>query len=104
MAQVAPAFFREILALARQRYETDRATYHVSAQLAQVPPPDALSDADLPGLLEQFDTRQALHVTFGSVLDRFGDRLLLTLRAHEEIYNELLEVHFQRHLEPFADL
>jgi hypothetical protein len=104
VAQVEPAFFREILALARQRYETDRATYHVSAQLAQVPPPDALSDADLPGLLEQFDARQALHVTFGSVLDRFGDRLLLTLRAHEEVYNELLEVHFQRHLEPFADL
>jgi hypothetical protein len=104
VAQVAPAFFREILALARQRYETERATYHVSAQLAQVPAPDALGDADLPGLLEQFDARQALHVTFGAVLDRFGDRLLQALRAHEEIYNELLEVHFQRHLEPFADV
>jgi hypothetical protein len=103
-ARVAPAFFRELLALARQCYETDRATYHVSAQLAQVPTPDALGDADLPDLLEQFDARQVLHVTFGSVLDRFGDRLLLTLQAHEEIYNELLENHFQRHLEPFADL
>ena len=104
VAQANPALFREILALARERYETDRATYHVSAQLAQVPAPDGLSDADLPGLLDQFDARQVLHVTFGSVLDRFGDRLLATLREHEETYHTLLEFHFDLHLSPFADV
>ena len=112
VAQVYPAFFREILTLAHERYETDRATYHVSAQLANVPtplaPPSrgeavALRDADLPGLLEQFDARQVLHVTFGSVLDRFGDRLLATLREHEEVYHTLLESHFKRHLSPFME-
>ena len=111
VARVAPALFREILAFARERYDTDRATYHVSAQLANVPPPlsspsrgeaVALSDADLSGLLEQFDARQVLHVTFGSVLDRFGDRLLATLREHEEVYCALLESHFRRHLLPFV--
>ena len=101
IAQANPALFREILALARERYETDRATYHVSAQLARVPAPDGLSDADLPGLLDQFDARQVLHVTFGSVLDRFGDRLLATLREHEETYHTLLEYHFDLHLSPF---
>ena len=102
VAQVEPALFREILTLARERYATDRATYHVSAQLINVPAPDVLSDADLPGLLEQFDARQVLHVTFGSVLDRFGDKLLTALRDHEEAYYRTLESHFQRHLSPFA--
>ena len=102
VGQVDPLFFRRILALARERYETDRATYHVSAQLGKVPAPHALDDADLPDLLEQFDARQVLHVTFGSVLDQFGGRLLATLQQHEEVYYGMLETHFQRHLAPFA--
>jgi hypothetical protein len=40
--------------------------------LAKVPRPETLSDEQLPGLLEQFDARQALHVTFGSVLSDPG--------------------------------
>jgi hypothetical protein len=107
VAQIDPAFFREILALACQRYETDRATYHVSARLDNMPalPSDAdlsaSSGQGLPGLLDQFDARQVLHVTFGAVLDRFGERLLATLRVHEEVYYAMLEAHFQRHLSPF---
>jgi hypothetical protein len=102
VAQMEPALFREILTLARERYATDRATYHFSAQLTKVPAPEALSDADLLGLLEQFDARQVLHMTFGSALDRFGDQLLSVLGEHEEVYYGMLESHFQRHLSPFA--
>jgi len=102
VAQMDAALFREILAFARERYQTDRATYHVSAQLADVPIPDALTDTEFPGLLERFDARQVLHVTFGSVLDRFGDRLLATLREHEGVYHKMLRAHFRRHLAPFA--
>ena len=32
-----PAFFREIYTFARQRYETDRLSYHVSAELSECP-------------------------------------------------------------------
>ena len=102
VAQAEPTLFREILAFARERYEIDRATYHVSAQLDRVPAPGVLKDTDLPGLFEQFDARQVLHVTFGSVLDRFGGRLLATLREHEEVYYTLLESHFRRHLSLFT--
>jgi hypothetical protein len=98
VAQVDPAFFREILAFARTRYRTDRASYHVSARLTQVPAPKSLDDAALLGLFEQPDARQVLHVTFGSVMGRFGERLLATLRAHEEAYSAHLETHLRRHL------
>ncbi len=102
VARVDSALFREILELARARYETDRATYHVSAELEKVPAPDALTDAALPGLLEQFDARQVLHVTFGSVLDSFGERLLRSLSSSEEMYFDVVQRHFERHLRPFV--
>ncbi|MBN2004911.1 MAG: hypothetical protein JXA21_16250 [Anaerolineae bacterium] len=102
MAQVAPAFFREVFAFSIGRYETDRATYHVSAHLAKVPAPETLTDADLPGLLNQFDARQVLHVTFGSVLDTYRDQLMALLGEHAAVYETLLDRHFQRHLAPFS--
>ena len=102
VAQVDVTFFREILGFSRDRYEIDRATYHVSAELAKVPAPDAVDDADLPDLLNQFDARQVMHVTFGSVLDTFGDRLMTLLRANADVYEDLLDKHFQRHLQCFG--
>ncbi|MFL5807117.1 MAG: tagaturonate epimerase family protein [Roseiflexaceae bacterium] len=102
LAQAEPKLFREILAFARVYYEQDRATYHVSAELGRVPPPAGLPDARLPELLEDFDARQVLHVTFGSTLARFGTQLRATLHAHEADYDATLERHFVRHLEPFA--
>ena len=99
-----PALFREILAFAIERYETDRASYHVSARLAAVPRPGTLADGDLPGLLEQFDARQVLHITFGSVLTTpaLKDRLVAGLLQNEETYYDALERHFIRHLKPLA--
>ncbi len=98
VAQADPALFREILAFARTCYRSDRASYHVSARLARVPAPKNLDDTALLGLFEQFDARQVLHVTFGSVLERFGERLLAVLRAREETYYTYLEAHLRRHL------
>lgn len=103
VAQVDPDLFRELLAVAREGYQTDRTSYHVSADQGSIPDPDILRDGDLPDLLRQFDARQVLHVTFGSVLDRFGDRLISSLRATEPVYAELLERRFRRHLAPFGE-
>ncbi len=109
VARVEPGLFREILAFAREHYERDRASYHVSAELARVADPAQPSDAALPAALDQFDTREALHVTFGSVLTArtaageylFRSRLYAALAAHEEEHYAAIESHFRRHLEPF---
>lgn len=105
-----PAFFREIYAFARERYETDRASYLYSAELDRAPLPQDVADADLPALFEQFDAREIMHFTFGSVLTtrrpdgswRFYDRLMGMLRADPEAYAVRLERHFVRHLQPFV--
>jgi len=102
VAQVRPSLFREIMIYAVGRYPQDRATYHVSAQVSRVPPVGRMADGDLSGLLDQFDARQVLHVTFGSVLARLGPELLAVLASHEEAYYDALERHFDRHLSPFV--
>ena len=102
VSQVDPEFFREILALARERFAAERSSYHVSAQVERVPPAAALSDGDLVGLLDDFDAREVLHVTFGSVLSRWGHQLKLVLKNNEEAYYADLERHFARHLMPFG--
>jgi hypothetical protein len=103
MAAVDPGFFREILELARDRYETDRATYHVSASLDRVPAQAKLTDEELVGLLDEFDAREVLHVTFGSVLAAHGHRLRESLRRNRKAYDEGLAAHFARHLQPFMN-
>ena len=102
IASIAPSLFREILAFAHGRYGEDKATYHVSADPAKVPAPDQLADSELAGLLDLFDSRQVLHITFGSVLERFGQRLKEVLAQHEEEYYAALETHFRKHLTPFV--
>jgi len=102
IASIDPPLFREILAFAHKRYDEDKATYHVSANPAKVPAPDQLADSELAGVLDLFDGRQVLHVTFGSVLDRFGQRLKEALAQHEEVHYTDLETHFRKHLTPFV--
>jgi tagaturonate epimerase len=110
IAVLEPDLLRSIYTFAREHYEGDRASYHVSARLERAPAPAALTDVDIPTLLEQFDAREILHVTFGSVLTArstdgqrlFYDRLMEVLRTHPEAYAADLEAHFIRHLRPFA--
>ncbi len=102
LARVQPALFRAIAVLAIERYPQDRASYHVSAELSRVPAIAARPDSELPSLLDQFDAREVLHVTFGSALAQFGPEILAALRAHETEHYAALERHFIRHLQPFA--
>jgi len=96
--------FRGIYAFALERYGEDRASYHVSASLEKAAEPGDIAGKDLSALLDRFDEREILHVTFGSVLTRedLRDRLMVVLAAHPEDYAENLEKHFLRHLKPFA--
>jgi hypothetical protein len=110
LAKLSPALFREILDFARSRYPEDKASYHVSADLNKVAASKDLSDAELPRLLDEFDAREVLHVTFGSVLTsmdasnkpRFHDRFMAALIEHEQAYHEGIKVHFDKHMSPFS--
>jgi hypothetical protein len=107
------ALFRQLIDFSRSRYETDKATYHVSATLHDAPGTDELQDvmeleraylelwSETPqGVGFTRPGRQILHCTFGSVLthDTFGPALRDLLETHQDTYTEVLADHFERHL------
>ncbi len=110
VAQVEPSLFRRVLAFAVEHYDTERASYHVSADMAQVPDWRDLPDEALPALLDDFHARQALHVTFGLVLTGrteggdylFREAIYAVLAGDEEAHYQALSRHFARHLTPFV--
>jgi len=93
LAKHEPDLFLKIYSLGRERYETDKKTYHVSAELNKLPDTN-----DLPSLFEDFHAREVLHVTFGSVLGQFGSEIKLSLEKHAEAYRAGLKLHFDKHL------
>lgn len=102
MAKVKPILFRQMLDDARGHFEHDRKSYFLDAELSKVPVGSEVIDADLPGLLDQFDARQVLHVAFGTILKSYGDEIRPCLAEHEVEYRAGLERHFVRHLQPFV--
>jgi hypothetical protein len=104
---------RRIIDFSRSRFAEDKATYHLSATLNDVPPSDRIDCADeLEYLYLQCWSdvatgkgftnlgRQILHCTFGSVLTdpELGTLLRQLLLAHQATYVQVLEDHFVRHL------
>ena len=94
LAKCEPALFVKIYALGMERYEADKKSYHVSADLALLP-----DTKDMPSLLDDFHAREVLHVTFGSALTQFGAEIKHRLVKHETAYLEGLRTHFDKHLQ-----
>ena len=106
--------FREVIDFARDRYDRDKATYHVSATVERTPAPALVGDpVDLeriylelwpevePGRGFTRPGRQILHCTFGSVLtdQRLGPAVRAVVEQEIDTYTEVLADHFGRHLD-----
>ena len=103
VSEFNPDLFSQIVSYAIERYPADRASYHVSAEISQIPEIRTLADGQLPDLLEKFDAREVLHVTYGSVINHPNLRapFFETLRLHAEAYSKILETHFDKHFRAF---
>ncbi len=103
VARHDPKLFREVIDFSRGRFDTDKATYHISATLDAVPLPSAVADdASLERLyLDENDGRQILHVTFGSTLtsDYLGAEVKRVLEKHPDTHQRVLAAHFGKHLD-----
>ncbi len=99
--------FLEIIKYAIDRFETDSATYHISAQLDALADPVFLSPSEREtAYLDQNDGRQVLHVSFGSVLTQgqmpndqpFKDVIFETLDQYANLHNQFLSSHLGKHI------
>lgn len=104
-----PELFRRIFNFALGLYETEKVSYHVSADITKLKNANQYTDAELVGLFDSNDARQVMHVTFGKVLTTkkedgsylFKDELMHCLKVNEDTHYEVLIKHFHKHLEPF---
>ena len=105
IAAVEPELMRRIWRVALEAYTTARASYHVSASAAGAPSPDGAFAESLAGLLNDPNTREILHVTYGAVLHdhaELGDEFRTAIWTRREDYWANLEAHIGRHLRPFS--
>jgi len=107
VAMKEPELYREIHRFALKNFEKDRASYNLTTDLTRVPDIDTISDDELINLFRQNDSRQLLHITYGSILRArddegkyiFKDRIYKVLFQYEEDHYRELSNHIRRHLE-----
>lgn len=106
VARHDPEGMRAIVNLALDRFEEDTATYHTTTDLAKVPKPGDVDDADLESAyLGPNDPRQVIHITYGSILAnaKTSKALRSVLEAHAGEYAEVLSAHFAKHMTAFPE-
>jgi hypothetical protein len=121
LAETEPELFRQVWAVASKVYTASRASYRVSAVAEGLAAPERLSGDQLVGLLDDPNSREILHVTYGAVLhsenaggepaDRggaanglgdLGGAVREAVWRHREAYWAGLAEHMGRHLLPIA--
>jgi hypothetical protein len=100
VAERDPALYRQAHVFALKSFPAARAFYHVSARAENVPPLSSLRDEELPGLYDQDDARQLIHITYGLILGNPALRkaLYALWDKEAEAYSARLEHHIGRHL------
>ncbi|MEA3453480.1 MAG: tagaturonate epimerase family protein [Candidatus Caldatribacteriota bacterium] len=107
VAMKDPALYREIHRFALENFAKDRASYNLTTDLSRIPDIDTISDDELINLFKQNDSRQLIHITYGSILRAknnegkyiFKDRIYKILFEYEEDHYRELSNHIRRHLE-----
>jgi hypothetical protein len=102
-----PVLFRKMYTHALLRLNDAKEYYHIYTESEMVPDISGYADGRLGELLDIEESRQALHITYGYILndkDDAGEYILRdeffnTLHEHEDTYCEYLERHIGRHLE-----
>lgn len=105
VGRVEEGLLREIAEYSRDRFATDRKSYHISTSNEEVA--SLVWGNDLEEvLLNERPGRQMLHVTFGSVLtvgqrssgQTFKEAILGVLNSHPDLHAEVLQEHLGKHL------
>jgi hypothetical protein len=107
VAMKEPELYQEIHRFALENFAKDRASYNLTTDLSRIPNIDKLSDGQLVDLFNKPDSRQLIHITYGSILKVkdnegkyiFKDRIYKILFEYEEDHYRELSNHIKKHLE-----
>jgi hypothetical protein len=106
IASVSPTLYRRMHQFALSIFNEASKLYHVTTDRNRIPRLEGLQNQELPSLLDQDDSRQLLHITYGYLLNAkdengrnlFRDEFNHILTEHENDYWFLIERHIEKHL------
>ncbi|NLM26223.1 MAG: hypothetical protein GX208_08940 [Firmicutes bacterium] len=107
IAEVAPDLYRKMHLFALNNLNEAKKYYHVTFDPNAIPDVTKLADDQLPNLMNQNDARQALHITYGLILQAkaetgnylFRDEIYKILLTHRDLYSSRLQQHIGKHLD-----
>jgi tagaturonate epimerase len=100
IADTNPELFREVYSYALEVFPVTRTYYHITPDLSDLPDAGALTDGELGKILENVNSRQVLHVSYGEIYknEDLKARLYGELTGNEEKYYQILAGHLQKHV------
>ncbi|MHB1314098.1 MAG: tagaturonate epimerase family protein [Christensenellales bacterium] len=107
IAALNPALFRRIYGCALENLDHCKTYYHVKTRSSDAPELSKFSDGEIPGLFADESFRQAIHITYGPILnarDKTGgyvlkDEIFDLLSRYQSRYDEALKAHIGKHVE-----
>ena len=107
LAVCAPQLFRDIFGFSLKVFETDRKSYHLTTDTKKIPDIKNISDDLLIRYLDIAESRQILHVAFGSILtfrDKkreylFRRKLYEQLIKNKDIHYRYVTSNIEKHLD-----
>lgn len=107
IAETDPDLYREMHRFALDNLDEARKYYVVTFNEDDIPNLETVSDQRLPELMDQDAPRQAIHITYGLLLEaknesgesRFKKRFYQVLTANQSKYSQRLQAHIGKHLD-----
>jgi len=107
IASAYPDLYREVHSYALETFSEAAELYHVTTDISNIPALESVDDDGLPGLFDNNDARQLIHITYGFILRarnrdgsyRFRDRLYSAWEESEDIHYSLIQEHIGKHLD-----
>ena len=94
--------FRQIFTYSFECFEEDRDSYHLTTDTSRLKGIDGMSDSRLKDYLDMRESRQVLHVTFGSILTAqmgFREKIYRKLFEDEKLHYRYVKENIDRHLD-----
>lgn len=105
IAEVKPDLYRRMHKFALAHFEEARAYYHVSTNLDAIADIDSLTDRELPDYLNENNSRQLMHITYGLILNSsdsenssMRDEIFRTLEKYSAQYEQGIVRHIKKHV------
>jgi hypothetical protein len=101
ISETDPVLFRDIFILSLESFEEDRDSYHLTTDVSKIKDIDKVDDSSLGDYLDKDESRQILHVAFGSILsdETLKERVYQRLFDNESSHYEYVKNNIRKHLD-----